>query len=91
MMERYLADRRTWDNLSATSCNHCLRALKGFCRWMVDERRASESPVARLGALNVQTDRRHERRALTIDEVRRLIGGGGRIRTGEWRICNPLP
>jgi len=70
---RYLADRRARDNLSAASCNHYLRGLKGFCRWMVDEHRASESPVAGLKGQNVQADRRHERRALTAAEVRRLI------------------
>ena len=72
-VQRYLADRRTKDNLSAASSNHYLRALKGFCRWMVDQRRASASPVTGLKGQNVQADRRHERRALTADEVRRLI------------------
>jgi len=70
---RYLADRRARDNLSAASCNHYLRSLKGFCSWMVDEGRASASPVAGLKGQNVQADRRHERRALTAGEVRRVI------------------
>jgi len=40
---------------------------------MVRDGRASESPVAHLDGLNVRTDRRHDRRALTADEVRRLL------------------
>jgi len=72
-VQRYLAERRTKDNLSAASSNHYLRAFKGFCKWMVDDLRARASPVAGLKGLNVQTDRRHERRALTADEVGRLI------------------
>ena len=59
--------------LSAQTSNFHLAALKQFCRWMVRDGRASESPVAHLDGLNVRTDRRHDRRALTVDEVRRLL------------------
>ena len=40
---------------------------------MVRDGRASESPVTHLDGLNTRTDRRHDRRALTADEVRRLL------------------
>jgi integrase len=50
-----------------------LAAFKAFCRWMVKERRASESPVSHLCGLNARTDRRIERRALTSDECRKLL------------------
>ena len=40
---------------------------------MVQDNRASESPVAHLKGLNVKTDRRHDRRPLEVDEVRRLL------------------
>ncbi len=67
-VERHLAELRvgTADRkgIGAASSNHHLGALKSFCRWMVRDRRASESPVEHLRPLNARTDRRHERRAL---------------------------
>ena len=59
--------------MSAQTFNFYLGAVKQFCRWMVKDRRASESPVAHLDGLNVKTDRRHDRRALTVDELCRLL------------------
>ncbi len=53
--------------------NFYLAAFKQFCRWMVRDGRASESPVAHLTGLNVKTDRRHDRRALTVEELRWLM------------------
>jgi len=58
---------------SAQTFNYYLRAIRQFCRWMVKDGRASESPVAHLDGLNVRTDRRHDRRSLTVDEMRRLL------------------
>lgn len=40
---------------------------------MVSDRRAVESPVAQLTPVNARTDRRHERRAPNVDEIRRLV------------------
>ncbi len=70
--------------LSAASFNYYLAAFKGFCRWMVKDGRASESPVAHLDGLNVRTDRRHDRRALTVDELRWLLDvtAAGPVRVG---------
>ncbi len=59
--------------LSASTANHYLRALKSFGRWLVRDGRTSEDPLAYLGAVNCEADRRHERRALTDDEARRLV------------------
>jgi integrase len=50
-----------------------LQAIKQFCRWMVKDRRAIELPLAHLEPLNVQTDRRHNRRELTEEELPRLL------------------
>jgi len=68
----YLAGRRE-EGLSAQTSNFYLQALKQFCRWMVLNRRASESPVAHLTGLNVKTDRRHDHVQLEVDEVRKLL------------------
>ena len=71
-VEKYLSDLRQ-NGLCIRTSNHYLRAIKQFCRWMVQNRRASESPVAHLKALNPHTDRRLERRALSPDECRKLL------------------
>ena len=59
--------------VSAQTFNFYLAALKQFCKWMVKDGRASESPVAHLDGLNVKTDRRHDRRALDVEEIRWLL------------------
>ena len=59
--------------LSAQTFNYYLGAFKSFCRWMVRDRRATESPIAHLDGLNVKTDRRLVRRALSAEECRWLL------------------
>jgi integrase len=72
-VQKYLSGlRNKGDGISAQTFNHYLTNLKVFCNWMVQNHRASESPVL-LQGLNVRTDRRHDRRALSLDEIRRLL------------------
>ncbi len=71
-------DRRKEDDtvergISAQTFNFYLQAVKQFCRWMVRDGRATESPLMHLQGLNVKTDRRHDRRALSPDEMRWLL------------------
>ena len=61
------------DNLSLQTCNHYLRAIKQFSRWLWRDGRLREDPLAHLVGFNVQLDRRHDRRALTDEELARLI------------------
>jgi len=61
------------DGLSAQTYNHYLKAAKQFTRWLVRERRTPLDPLAHLSRLNVWTDRRHDRRALSPEEFRRLV------------------
>jgi len=65
--------RNNGRGVSSETFNQYLRAIKQFANWMVSEGRASASPVAHLKALNVRTDRRHDRRALTSDELKTLL------------------
>ena len=48
--------------------------LSKFTRWMVRDGRAAECPVQHLQMYNVRTDIRCDRRALTDDELRALLG-----------------
>ena len=84
-IERYLAelrqDKTIIENnkekiergISRQSANYYLGAVKRFCSWAVQDRRASESPIRHLKGLNVKTDRRHDRRGLSADEARHLL------------------
>ena len=76
-VQSFLADARkdTQDGrgISLQTSNFYLTAIKQFCRWMVRHGRATTNPVDCLDGLNVKLDRRHDRRALTNDEVRKLL------------------
>jgi integrase/recombinase XerD len=83
-VQRYLAGLRGGENgISAQTFNFYLQAIKQFCKWMVQDQRAIESAVRHLKGLNVKLDRRHDRRPLEPDEVRRLLEA---IRTGPKRF-----
>ncbi len=66
---------------SLSLLNHYIRAMKCFCNWLHSERRIIENPFKLIQKYNEQTDRRRYRRALTIDELGKLVGaadaGGG--------------
>lgn len=58
---------------SIQTTNYYLSHLKSFCNWMVEDERLEYSPLARLKAGSVEVDRRHDRRELEADELRRLL------------------
>lgn len=59
--------------MSPQTRNFYLQAIKQFAKWMIEDRRANSSPVAYLKPENVRNDRRHDRRALSVSELRRLL------------------
>jgi integrase len=59
--------------LSLATCNDTLRAIKQFSRWLWRDGRAREDVLVHLTGYNVALDRRHDRRALTDEELARLI------------------
>ena len=85
------------EGLSLQSCNHYLRSIKQFSRWLWRDGRAPEHPLAHLAGFNAKLDRRHDRRALTDEEFRKLIdaaekgpvvcGLSGRERAMLYRIA----
>jgi integrase len=60
-------------SLSTTTTNHYARAGKSFTRWLWSEHRTASDPLTNLRLLNARADRRHVRRALTADELQRLV------------------
>jgi len=76
-IETYLAKCREAGMGKRTS-NHYLRAIKQFTRWLVKTRRMFDNPLADVPMLNSQTDRRHERRPLSLEEFALLIAAAER-------------
>jgi len=73
-VQQQLAKMREAKNgIGRQTSNYYLQSFKAFCKWMVRDGRASESPVEHLQPLNARTDRRHERRALSVDEAQWLL------------------
>jgi integrase len=60
---------------SVETSNQYLTHLKAFCRWLVKNKRTGENPVAHLEPGNAAVDRRHDRRELEADELRRVLAG----------------
>ncbi len=81
-VQAYVAELRC-GGLSIQSANFYLQSVKQFCRWCVQDRRALDSPLVHLRGDNARTDRRHDRRALDADELRRLLESA---RTGPTRF-----
>ena len=72
-VEGFLTDLREKECLSLQTSNHYLRAIKTFVHWLIENHRLNVNPLLGLKTLNVRTDRRHDRRALTEEEFGRLI------------------
>jgi integrase/recombinase XerD len=74
---RYLADRRRLakaeGGLSIQTSNFYLKAVKQFCRWMVERDRMRKNPLAKHRGGNPKNDRRHDRRDLKPDELVKLL------------------
>jgi site-specific recombinase XerD len=72
----WLADQRA-KGMGATTSNHYLTAVKGFCAWLVRERRMTANPLGHLSRLNSETDVRRERRTVAPDVFARLVEAAG--------------
>ncbi len=77
-----LAHLRDVEGKSLQTCNHYLRAVKQFSRWLRRDGRCRDDALAHLAGYNVKLDRRHDRRSLSDDGLARLIEaaqGGKRV------------
>jgi integrase len=59
--------------LSIQSQNFYLKACKSFLSWMIDDQRLGENPLDCLRCKNAETDLRKKRRALSEEELKKLI------------------
>ncbi|MFH1738097.1 MAG: site-specific integrase [bacterium] len=58
---------------SAKTLNDTLASVKQFCRWARRDGRIAENPIDHLRGFNTAVDRRHDRRALSDEELRCLF------------------
>ncbi len=77
-VQQFIAGLMSSKTQSATAqtMNYYLRDFKSFVRWAVRDGRLPQSPVEHLRPLpaaKVRSDRRHERRALSVDDAIRLL------------------
>ncbi len=71
-VERWAAARDA-EGMPARTLNAHLVALTAFGNWCVDTKRLATNPLARPPKRDESADRRRQRRALTEDELRRLL------------------
>lgn len=72
-VEEALKELRREEDLGNRTYNHYLQAIDEFGKWLVSTKRLPSNPVAGIDRLNAETDVRHKRRALTTDEMSRLV------------------
>ncbi len=87
-VQAYLRSLRKEENLSHRTYNHYIQAIGTFCNWCVLTERLLRNPLKGLEKLNAETDVRHPRRALTPDEVSRLVDAA---RNSRKRVKNLSP
>jgi integrase len=68
----FLADLRGENGIGQRSFNYYLKSCKQFCKWLCKEQRATTNPLEHLSCVT-QTEKRRQRRALTLDEQRKLL------------------
>ena len=78
--DRWISQQYQNQTLSAKSCNHYLQALKQFCRWLVENNRIPDNPVAAIKPLPLNSGNTEQRRSLTEDEITILIATTERSR-----------
>ena len=63
---------------SLQTCNHYRASAKAFSKWCSDSDRTREDVLHGVKGFNVKEDRRHDRRTVSLDELRKLI------ETAQW-------
>ena len=90
-VQAFLRGLRKSDDMGHRTYNQYLQAMGTFCNWCVSTKRLPSNPLAGVERLNTAVDVRHARRALTAEEVAKLVdsarSSGVRIQgyTGEQR------
>lgn len=76
-IEEFVSDELTAGRISQSTYNHYIRACKGFLRWLHKEDILIKDVAVRLSMIDV-TDKKKNRRAMTIDEAAYLLDWAAR-------------
>ncbi len=93
-VQESLKEIRWKEDLGARTYDHYLQAMDEFGKWLVASKRQCMNPVLSIERLNAETDVRHKRRALSPDEVSRLVERPGRAARSSRAIpgnCGRVP
>lgn len=71
-LERWLESERA-KSRGARVCNAHVVAWKSFANWLLQAGKMQSNPFTGIAKFNEATDRRHVRRALTVEELTRVI------------------
>ena len=74
---------------SLDTCNHYLRSVKGFSRWLCRDKRTRRDALVSLKAYNAATDPRHVRRELGPEEMAWLVRTAEARTLPEHKITGP--
>lgn len=72
-VQSYLRRLQKAEDLGHRTYNHYLQAFDTFCNWCVSTKRLIANPVLGLERLNTAVDVRHARRALSAEELTKLV------------------
>lgn len=72
-VQAFLRTLRKTENIGHRTSNHYLQSIHGFCNWCVTTKRMLANPLVGVERLNAAVDVRHQRRALTAEEVARMV------------------
>jgi integrase len=86
-LERWLAGAAN-ANRSPRTRNCYLIAAKSFCNWCVDTERLVANPIARVQRADEHAGQRRQPRALTVDELQRLLDAARRRPLEEALLFN---
>ena len=69
---KYSRTRKRKEKLSLETCNHYLRAVKAFTRWLWITDIITTDPMKSVSLFNADVDRKKIRRAMSVDELTKL-------------------
>lgn len=73
VIEEWMKSLRNEEDLGARTYNHYLQSVDAFGKWLVSSRRLPGNPISGMERLNSEVDIRHQRRALSPEEVAQLV------------------
>ncbi len=72
-LESCLTEMIENEEIGHRTYNHYIQAMDSFCNWCVQNSRLIANPLVGLSRLNADVDVRHKRRALSSEDLAKLV------------------